>query len=86
MVSLEIKIKPSIGAKLAALATDNGMSENDYASMRLEKLIEQELNVDNRPLWEKLVEVGERSAGSKLPSDFAINHDHYVHGAPKLES
>ena len=32
-------------------------------------------------IWAKYPEI----PGQTLPEDYAINHDHYIHGAPKVE-
>jgi len=40
----------------------------------------------NAPKWMKILAEGARQlrkAGVDLPSDMAINHDYYAHGAPK---
>jgi hypothetical protein len=34
-----------------------------------------------RSVWDALLEVAGKAEG--LPPDFSINHDHYIHGAPK---
>ena len=38
----------------------------------------------NDPFMKVLEEINQRPAAD-LPSDFAINHDHYIHGGPKRE-
>jgi hypothetical protein len=40
------------------------------------------------PIWEQIVELGQsvpEDAWREVPSDLAVNHDHYLHGAPKAE-
>ena len=34
-----------------------------------------------RSVWDTLLEVAGKAEG--LPPDLSVNHDHYVHGAPK---
>jgi hypothetical protein len=38
-------------------------------------------------IWEKLAELGRwaETQPSDLPADLAVNHDHYLHGAPKRQ-
>ena len=35
--------------------------------------------------WNCFLEQTEAHAISGLPADFSVNHDHYLHGAPKRE-
>jgi len=43
---------------------------------------------NNKPLWERLVEIGQQvpqSEHKKIPTDLSRNVDHYLYGAPKEE-
>lgn len=48
------------------------------------ELTEEELEAANKAFIARLVHAGrELNSGAGLPSDFAENHDHYIHGLPK---
>jgi hypothetical protein len=42
---------------------------------------------DEPPIWEKLADLGRwaETQPTDLPADLAVNHDHYLHGAPKRQ-
>ena len=71
-VSFNVKRKPG---RAARKATAGGQGRGRFPSSR------KAANPD-RPSW---VDVVLKFAGTvdDLPSDFAENHDHYIHGAPK---
>ena len=54
-------------------------SKNPYAS----KLKKPAAKADS---WNDLLQSSRDLAVDGLPSDFSVNHDHYLHGAPKRES
>ena len=43
--------------------------------------------VESPSIWEKLAQLGLEAEKEPcdLPPDFAANHDHYIHGAPKRQ-
>jgi Arc/MetJ-type ribon-helix-helix transcriptional regulator len=44
---------------------------------------------DSRPVWERIVAIGQAvppEAWDAVPSDLSMNLDHYLYGAPKVES
>lgn len=48
----------------------------------------QEASIDDkRTIWQKLADLGRKveSEPCDLPSDLALNHDHYLHGLPKRQ-
>ena len=53
--------------------------KNPYAS----KLKKPVAKTDS---WNGLLQESRGLAVDGLPSDFSVNHDHYLHGAPKRES
>ena len=53
--------------------------KNPYVS-KLKKVVTQ---TDS---WNTFLQQSSDLAVDGLPSDFSVNHDHYLHGAPKRES
>ena len=53
--------------------------KNPYAS-KLKK------SVARTDSWNDLLQSSHDLAVDGLPADFSVNHDHYLHGAPKRES
>ena len=53
--------------------------KNPYVS-KLKKAVTQ---TDS---WNTFLQQSSDLAVDGLPSDFSVNHDHYLHGAPKRES
>lgn len=45
------------------------------------KVVLVETSQDHRPIGQKLLELAGSVKG--MPSDLAVNHDHYLHGTPK---
>jgi hypothetical protein len=47
-------------------------------------MTDEERKAGNKALITRLIEAGrELNSDAGLPSDFAENHDHYIHGLPK---
>ena len=53
----------------------------DGAIVRVEALEEAQAETEESTVWDALRKWGGRAKG--LPSDFAEQHDHYLHGTPK---
>lgn len=52
----------------------------------IERKVSDLVKADTRPIWEVAKEISESvplEEWEKLPSDGAVNHDHYLYGAPK---
>jgi hypothetical protein len=56
-------------------------SELEKVDARLHELLQSDGGTGSRSWAEALLEVAGTAQG--LPSDFAHNHDHYLHGAPR---
>lgn len=64
------------------------LSVNDQKKVleMVEKKATSSRNKDRRPIWEIALELSKKvpmEEWEKLPSDGAVNHDHYLYGAPK---
>jgi len=55
--------------------------ELESLDRRIHELLATKAGPSQRPWGEALLEVAGSIPG--LPADFAQNHDHYLHGAPK---
>jgi hypothetical protein len=55
--------------------------ELEQVDAKLHQLLQGKRGTDAKSWGEALLEVAGTAEG--LPSDFAHNHDHYLHGAPR---
>jgi hypothetical protein len=62
-----------------AIVLDGNIQLPDGTRLKVEQIPDEPK--DNRTVWEALRELDGKATG--LPPDFAENHDHYIHGAPK---
>jgi len=79
---MPIEIAQTIYEKVKILPLDKQAEVLEFVE---EKLFSAEKK-DSRPIWELAREISESVSleeWEKLPSDGAVNHDHYLYGAPK---
>ena len=67
------------------IVLDDEASLPDGTEVRIEVLAQSESSTASKPqtLYDRLKAVAGIAKG--LPTDFAANHDHYIHGTPKRE-
>jgi hypothetical protein len=65
------------------IVVDDEASLPEGAEVRIELVIEAESNSSNseKTLYDRFKQFA--GIAKNLPSDFAENHDHYIHGRPK---
>ncbi len=56
-------------------------NELEQVDARLRQLLQDKRGTDAKSWGEALLELAGTAEG--LPADFAHNHDHYLHGAPR---
>ena len=66
---------------LKRLAARTGRSEASHVREALRAYVEREQGVDDDP-FELIIGLVDDPDG---PDDVAVNHDHYLYGAPKVE-
>lgn len=79
---MQSEIAQTIFEKVKVLSLD----EQKEVLEIVEKKISASPKKDSRPIWEVITEISSQipeEEWAKLPSDGAINHDHYLYGAPK---
>jgi len=90
-MTLHLELPAEIEARLKAEAQEHNLSLEDYA---LSKLLAQSAPEVAREetAGEAILRLTRETFGTlppedlaKLPTDFAVNHDHYIHGAPKVQ-
>lgn len=85
--NVENRIEQSILEKLRALPVEQQREVLTFVE-NIELHMERERN-RRRPIWEVIVERSEKlppEVWDELPTDGAINHDHYLYGAPKKKT
>ena len=87
---LHLELPPEAAARLEAEAAKRGLSNEDYALHKL--LLPEPEPPQEETAGEGILRIARETFWSlpdaelaKLPPDFAINHDHYIHGTPKVE-
>ena len=90
-MTLHLELPADVEARLTAEAQQHNLSLEDYA---LSKLLAQPAleSSHEETAGEAILRLSRKTFGTlspeelaKLPTDFAINHDHYIHGAPKVQ-
>lgn len=82
--TIELNIEQAILEKLRALPVEQQREVLTFVE-NIELHAERERN-RHRPIWEVILERVDREPPETfegLPTDGAINHDHYLYGAPK---
>ncbi len=82
--NIENRIEQSILEKLRALPVEQRREVLTFVE-NIELHAERERN-RHRPIWEVITELVDSlppEVWDELPTDGAINHDHYLYGAPK---
>lgn len=89
-MTLHLELPADVEARLTAEAQASNLSLEDYALNKLLALPAPELPREEAG-GEAILRLTRETFGTlppeelaKLPTDFAINHDHYIHGAPKV--
>ena len=87
---LQLELPPEVEAHLEAEAAKRGISKENYALHKL--LLPEPEAFHEETAGEGILRIAKATFWSlpeaelaKLPPDFAINHDHYIHVAPKVE-
>ena len=89
-MTLHLELPADVEARLTAEAQAQNLSLEDYA---LNKILAPPAPGSSREetAGEAILRLTRETFGTlppeelaKLPTDFAINHDHYIHGAPKV--
>ena len=87
-MTLTLELPPEIEAKLGTEAEQQGLTLAEYA---LHKLTLGPKPIEEMTAGEYVLHLAEQFRDSmpeeewnKLPSDYAINYEHYLHGAPKV--
>lgn len=82
MVRKQLYIDDDLNAGLKMLAARSGLSEAEHVRAALRAYLQHLPPVDDAddPLLELIGLVDDPG----LPTDLAVNHDHYLYGAPKI--
>jgi hypothetical protein len=90
-MTLHLELPADVEARLKAEAQERNLSLEDYALNKLLALPAPEPSHEESA-GEATLRLTRETFGTlppeelaKLPTDFAINHDHYIHGAPKVQ-
>ncbi|MCW3055945.1 MAG: hypothetical protein JWN14_5115 [Chthonomonadales bacterium] len=90
-MTLHLELPADVEARLTAEAHQHNLSLEDYALNKLLALPTPRSSYEETA-GEAILRLSQETFGSlppeelaKLPTDFAINHDHYIHGAPKVQ-
>ena len=90
-MTLHLTLPAEVEARLAAEAQENNLSLEDYALSKLLAMPSRESGHEESA-GEGILRLTRETFGTlspdelaKLPADFAVNHDHYIHGAPKVQ-
>ena len=90
-MTLHLDLPLDAEARLTAEARKSNLSLEDYALNKLLTLPEPEPPREETAgeailrLTDELFGDMPEEERKKWPADFAINHDHYLHGAPKVQ-
>ncbi|MGQ0575378.1 MAG: ribbon-helix-helix protein, CopG family [Pseudonocardia sp.] len=81
MVRKQLYIDEDLNQGLRALAARTGLSEAEHVRAALREYLQHTppADGDDDPLLELIGMVDDPS----LPTDLAVNHDHYLYGAPR---
>lgn len=90
-MTLHLELPADVEARLTAEAQAQNLSLEDYA---LNKILAPPASEPphEETAGEAILRLTRETFGTlppeelaKLPTDFAMNHDHYIHGAPKVQ-
>ena len=89
-MTITLELPPDVDAQLQAEATKRGLSKEEYALLKLGR---PEMEPVHTPTaGEAILHLTQELYGdmpaaerSQLPSDYAINHDYYIHDGAKVQ-
>lgn len=88
---LHLELPADVEARLTAEAQEHNLSLEHYALSKLLAVSSRESGHEESA-GEAILRLTQETFGTlspdelaKLPTDFAVNHDHYIHGAPKVQ-
>lgn len=91
-MTLTLELPANVEAMLSAEADKRGVPLPDYALQVLEQSVTLEEADAELTTGEYILQLAKKFHDSippeewaKIPTDLAINHDHYLYGAPKVE-
>jgi hypothetical protein len=91
-MTLYLELPADVEARLTAEAQSQNLSLEDYALNKLLALSAPEPSHEETA-GEAILRLTRETFGTlppeemtKLPTDFATHHDHYIHGAPKVRN
>ena len=84
-MTLTLDLPVEVETRLHSEAVSRGLSIEELA---FDKLISEQSQPDKNSIVALAERIRAKYSGDKalsFPADFAINHDHYIHGARKVE-